>query len=587
MPKTHSRSGAEAMTFVGTTIAATILATRFCVFAQTHPPHMAKDEAHYPFVYGVASGSPLPDGVMIWTYVESSAPAETLSWEVAEDENFSVVAARGTVVATESTGRTAKADVRGLAPGKRYYYRFEDASGRRSVVGRTQTAPAGAVAALRFGVVSCSSVYSGYFNAYRKLSQRNDLDALIHLGDYIYDFVDEDEKVFVPEPFPQVPQTLSEWRNRHAYYLLDPDLRAARQNLPWIMLWDNHDLNADSPDDGARAFWEWNPVRMPDSSDARRIYRSYAFGDLADVVILDALLHRPAPGDDTLSILGETQFDWFRRTLLASTARWRVIGNQKLVSSLSAPALPGFEGDVSPWGLYPGGRERFGRALRARNNNILVGGDAHIGFANDFADSTYRLDDKTGAYAPEFLPNSVSRGNVDEQVGSLFGSPEQINRLGRDLIYPENPHVRYMDLVSHGYGILDVRRDSAKAEFWHCPILEISEEQNLAATAVVYAGTRHWNATHSPTQRPTLELPPILTVYPNPARDKAFLRTNIGGVKTFRVVCAADGKIVACGAFAGQIAPLNAGALAEGLYFAFVGREGAYATAKFCVLRNR
>ena len=561
------------------------------LFAQTYPPHLAKDEAHRPFVCGVASGSPLPDAVVLWTFVETDSP-QTLNWQIASDENFANVVAQGTVSANEETGYTAKVDARGLAPGTRYFYRFLDGEGKASAVGKTQTAPSGNTENVRLGVVSCSSIYSGYFNAYRKLSQRTDLDVVVHLGDYIYDFVDEDEQVFVPVPFPTEPQNLAEWRKRHAYYLMDPDLRAARQNLPWILLWDNHDLERSSPDAGARAFWEWSPVRMPDSTELRRIYRKYAFGDLAELTILDALLHRPQKIDgqpDTLSILGETQFDWFKDSMHASTAKWNIIGNQKLVSYFAIPILPGYESDNSPWAEYPGGRERFGKALLSRQNNVLIGGDAHIGFANDFADSTYKPDDKTGAYAPEFLPNSVSRGNLDEQVGTTFGSPAQLNRLGRDLVYPNNPHIRFIELVSHGYGVLDVKADSVTAEFWLCPILELSEQESLAVRMSVYDGLRHWNDYRLPVSRPSNHVSARLGVYPNPAKDKVRLRFGgFSGAKTeYKIVRAADGAVVETGAFAGTEADflLNIEEYGDGMYIVCAGSNKHFVSQKFLKIR--
>jgi alkaline phosphatase D len=547
---------------------------------------LAPDTAHAPFVYGVASGSPRVDGVTLWTYVATTAP-QTLAWQVAADSTFADVVAQGQTTAGPETGYTVKIDVEGLRAGKRYFYRFLANDGKTSVVGKTRTT--GASNRVRLGIVSCSSVYSGYFNAYRNLARRQDVDAVVHLGDYIYDFVDEDEKVFVPDPFPTVPQNLTEWRKRHAYYLLDPDLRAARQNLPWLMIWDNHDLDRGAPDDGARAFWEWNPIRMPDTTDLRRIYQTYAFGDPADVVLLDALLHRPPKTDgqpDTLSILGETQFAWFKEQLAASTARWRIIGNQKLISSFSVPFLPGFENDNSPWAEYPGGRERFGRALLNKADNVLIGGDAHIGFANDFADPTYRPDDRTGAYAPEFLPNSVSRGNVDEQVGNAFGSPSQLNRLGRDLVYPNNPHIRFIDLVSHGYGILDVSRDSVVAEFWFCPILEKTDQESLAVKIAVRAGQRHWNAPTTPTARTLSEYAPYVRLHPNPAQD--FIRITWGGRETpsvqYRIVRAGDAKIMARGALpAGprsHLFPLSD--YPSGLYILYLHTDEHYWAEKFC-----
>jgi hypothetical protein len=266
---------------------------------------MAPDCA--PFRHGVASGDPRPDGVVLWTRIDPAAAA-AVDWEVAEDAAFATTVAGGQATTDAARDWTVKIDVTGLAPARTYFFRFRAPDGRTSALGRTRTAPAGDAQRLRFVVASCSSVYSGFFNAYRRIAERADLDLVIHLGDYIYDFVDEDEQVRVPIPFPLVPTDLVEWRARHAYYTLDPDLRLARAMHPWAVIWDNHDVEAAAaPDyDGSvQAFREWIPVRDVPPERPERLYRVLHYGGLADVVFMDTLLFRDlelVPGTQGASI---------------------------------------------------------------------------------------------------------------------------------------------------------------------------------------------------------------------------------------------------------------------------------------------
>ena len=175
--------------------------------AQTMPPNIYADSAHAPFLHGVASFDPTATKVILWTKVDpgiNSGPM-TLTWEVFEDAALTQQLGTGTAIAASNTDWTAKADVDFPSAGQFYWYRWSDGQGHFSPVGRTKTAQ-GAVGQVRLAVMSCSSVYSGYFNAYQRVANRNDLDLVVHLGDYIYDFVDADEQVRVPSPAPVDPR---------------------------------------------------------------------------------------------------------------------------------------------------------------------------------------------------------------------------------------------------------------------------------------------------------------------------------------------------------------------------------------------
>ena len=286
------------------------------------------DPALRPFYHGVASGDPLPDGVILWTRVtpEEDGPV-AVRWRVATDPQLRDVVQEGE--ATTDVGRdyTVKVDVRGLRPDAAYYYGFE-ALGARSITGRTRTAPAGAADHLRFAVVSCSNYQSGYFNAYARIAERDDLSAVVHLGDYIYEYAEggfgyTDELGRGHEPDFEIVQ-LDDYRIRYSFYRLDPDLRAAHQQHPFVTVWDDHEFANNAWEGGAenhqpetegdwedrkasayQAYFEWMPVR---ETAPNRIYRRIAFGDLVELFMLDTRIEereKQAESDVPFLAVGE------------------------------------------------------------------------------------------------------------------------------------------------------------------------------------------------------------------------------------------------------------------------------------------
>jgi alkaline phosphatase D len=346
--------------------------------------------------------------------------------------------------------------------------------------------------------VSCSSIFSGYFNAYRHLALREDIDALIHLGDYIYDTVDPDEKVRLPQPYPQAPTTLAAWRARHQYYLLDPDLRLLRQRHPLIVLWDNHDLGSRGGrlDDGVRqamqAFHEWVPIRH-DAARPEVIYRTLRYGKLLDIILLDVRLYRdrrPAVQNaPDRTMLGTTQKRWLAEQLKHSQALWRLIGSQNKFGAWSFTGLYDF--DRTSWDGYAGERRDVLRSIRDETpgNTIIISGDAHISLAMDLPIRPFApfWSKERQSRAVEFLPPSVTRGNGDEAGISLVAL-----RAAEVVTYWTNPHIRYIELTHHGYGLLDVRPDQVTAEFWYVPILAIDDHATFALGLVVQQGTNRW-----------------------------------------------------------------------------------------------
>ncbi|MFN8394093.1 MAG: alkaline phosphatase D family protein [Bacteroidia bacterium] len=511
----------------------------------TYPPNIFADTAQAPFLWGVGSFDPTADHVILWTKVDpqgGSSPI-TLHWETFGDAALTQPIGNGTAMASSTTNWTAKYDVSYPAAGTYYWYRWHDGNGHYSAVGRTKTAPTGMVPQLRMAVMSCSSIFSGYFNAYRRIGERNDLDLVIHLGDYIYDFVDQDEQVRVPVPAPIDPQTLAEWRDRQDYYLLDPDLRLARQNHPWTVIWDNHDVDGDSPQhmaDAIQAFQEYVPMRLQNSGQPDKIYRSLSYGELVDLHLTDVETQRDM---DTLpngdwSIMGNAQWDWLSQSISASNARWHLIGNEKMFTQFSTAGLgslisfgDGPVADSSAWDGYNADRVRLLDYLDQNgiDNTIILSGDIHMSFICDAPSDYNNYDPGTGSgsKAMEFLPTSISRGNFDE--AGITGFLAQLVQVA---IETANPHHVHSELTSHGYGILDIRPDTATAEFWYSPILQISTSESFSTGYYAVTGENHWrrSAISSPTglitalPAPDEVLPMRVEVFPNPVRDYATLR---------------------------------------------------------------
>lgn len=554
----------------------TILCCLLCLtcFAQKIP---ILNTSLKPFYYGVASGDPLQDKVIIWTRITpENLPSSSISvsWEMATDLSFSNIVNSGNVITDSSKDWTIKIDVDRLQAGKTYYYRFKSPDGIYSLIGRTKTAPYSNVSNLRFAVISCSSIFSGYFNAYKRIAERADLDAVIHVGDYIYDFVDMDEPNRVrPIDTGRTLVSLDDFRSIHAYYHLDPDLRAAHQQHPFIILWDNHDMSwsrGDSLSDpkyaGAiQAFYEWTPIREP--ADRKKMYRYLSYGGLADIVLSDVTHFRQKPflppgtsgsDDPNRKLWGDEQYSWLTDKLKSSTAKWKIVASEKQFGQWDLVGVPtgttqgiGFvsllsEGDVNE---YNADRVRFLKFLRDNkiNNTIVISGDLHFSFAMDLCENPFNpqyYNRYTGdkSVAVEFQPTSITRVNLDEKTKGLL-PPALINSITENSLQI-NPHHRYADLVQHGYGILDLRNDKATGEFWYCNKLLLNDTvQKMDAAFEVYDTINHWNRIKLTTPTiPLLQAPPLapfelatalyntkvldakVELFPNPAQDIATLK---------------------------------------------------------------
>ena len=339
----------------------------------------------YSFDHGVASGDPLEDAVILWTRV-SGAGGEALSvrWQVARDAGMRSVIASGTAGTDAGRDYTVKVDATGLPSGGDLYFQFA-VGDLVSPVGRTKTLPAGRVEEARLAVVSCSNYPYGYFHAYRDIAGRDDVDAVVHLGDYIYEYgmgeyATERAEVLgrIPDP-PTELLTLDDYRRRYGQYRSDPDLAAMHGRHPMIVVWDDHEIANDGWRDGAQnhggrddvdegswaarreaavqAWYEWLPVRGEPGRRRTRIYRDFRWGDLLSLVMLDTRYYgrdrQPDVSDtdgslesinavlngDRRQLLGRKQARWLRKRLRQRDTTWQALGQQVLLGPLYSPDL--------------------------------------------------------------------------------------------------------------------------------------------------------------------------------------------------------------------------------------------------------
>lgn len=492
----------------------TIIGISLCLAAQQYPQNIFADSAYAPFLYGVASGDPLRDRVIIWTKVEpftwsdSGQTEVLLRWQIAEDSSFTATINEGEVRTNAEKDYTAKADATGLQPGKRYYYRWITADGKISRTGRARTLPDDSVKQFKLAVVSCSSIWAGFFNAYSRIAERNDIDFLLHVGDYVYDFADEKQLNRMPAEYPKDVSSLKEWRERHTYYLLDPDLRAARQYKTWFALWDNHDTDIEPPgktEEAIRAFYEYLPIRMPDENHPERIYRKFQFGTLADLHLIDMHLFRGKeeyePGKK--SVLGLQQDAWLKSNLQNSKAHWQLLANQEMMTDWLSEGAPkairnkrgnGRVFDPSNWNGFPEDRQRLYDFIENNriNNVVVLTGDIHMSFVMNMTgypkDKTkYNKRTGEGAIGVEVTGPSISRLNMKEAGVPGFLIP-LVQRVSRNL----NPHHVWCKFTKHGYYTLDVTFDRCIAEFWYVPIKKITNKQKFGRGYTVKSGDNHW-----------------------------------------------------------------------------------------------
>ncbi len=504
------------------------------------------------FRHGVASGEPLPEAVVIWTRVTPSddalpgsnkgAPTEVF-WEVSRDADFKTIVQSGKVMSSAARDHTLHIDVTGLQASTPYWYRFATQDGV-SPTGRTKTAPAlnAKPAALRFGMVTCAEYEFGFFAAYRHLAARNDIEAVLHMGDYIYEFGTSYGPVATPgagfgrvhNP-PKEITTLSDYRTRYSQYRSDPDLQKLHARHPFITIYDDHEIandwwreGAENHDDsegafidrlaaGLQAWREWLPLRPFSATDPLRAWRRMQFGDLVDLWALDARLYRdqqptnaivgygsvdPAVDSPTRTMLGAEQKTWLKAGLAASTARWKVLSNQvPFYPFVVGAALPNvleqvldpLDGTLPPlpatltvedWNGYRAEQQEMMAVMAEAKNVVVLTGDYHESFAAEVPihPGDYLLNGNS--VAVEFICPSVTSPGLSETLEGVGIGPlsSLINPVFELNLTLANPWVKYHEGFSNGFAVVEFGRERTQMDYWF-----IADRSKADTTATVAA----------------------------------------------------------------------------------------------------
>ncbi|MGZ4505524.1 MAG: alkaline phosphatase D family protein [Nocardioidaceae bacterium] len=444
------------------------------------------------FTLGVASGDPLPDGVVLWTRLAPEPlaadgrggmpdQAVPVAWQVATDERFTHVVRSGTETAHPAYAHAVHAEVSGLRPGAEYFYRFR-AGGELSPVGRTKTAPAAGSRLDRFAFAfaSCQNYPDGFFNAYAHMAEE-DLDLVAFLGDYIYEG-DSQGSIGRGHLPAKEAWSLADYRVRHAQYRSDPDLQAVHAAFPWAVVLDDHEVDDNWADDVSekdgepdqnrrvflrrrarafRAYYEHLPLRRaqrPNGPDMQ-LYRRLGFGDLMDFYLLDTRQYRDDQvrdahrADPDRTILGARQKAWLEREVAGPTGRWNVLAQQVFFSQRDFARGSATQFSNDAWDDYEVERNgiRDHLAAAGTSNPVVITGDVHANYVCDIlADFDHPASATVGT---ELVGTSISSGGDGSDA-----VPDQATQLG------ENPHIKFID-NNRGYVRNVVTRDAWTADF--------------------------------------------------------------------------------------------------------------------------
>jgi len=495
------------------------------------------------FAHGVASGDPLTDRVILWTRItpgQDSGAGSTgdiaVGWRLATDAAMQQVVATGTATTSARQDFTVKVDAAGLLPGHVYYYQFE-AAAVKSAVGRTKTLPRADVRQVKLAVFSCSNYPFGFFNVYADAALRDDIDAALHLGDYIYEYESTGYGAAQGKQLDRVSEPrdvllrLEDYRRRYAQYRSDPDLQAVHAAMPFIAVWDDHEIADDTWCDGsldhktsaygpfrlrklaaATAYHEWMPIRTPDPSAPDQIYRSFDFGGIVSLHMLDT---RVVGRDQQLimssyfdadkrfdearyrrdvyapqrQMMGSVQMAWLERQVAQSTARWQMLGQQVLMARmeypravllgecnstdytalkrrvaadpgcaneqeqrwLAAPSVPCY---LDSWDGYQSERERvFAIMEQHRKNLVVLAGDTHNAWASDLVDANGR---QAGV---EFATPGVTSPGMEG--GYPDRDPDDVAAMMVEMIAP----LYYAQTSKRGYLVVTASHEQVRCDF--------------------------------------------------------------------------------------------------------------------------
>jgi len=473
-------------------------AASFCVLPligqQTHGALKRTIFQNDPFQLGIASGDPSADGFVLWTRLAPdplngggmSAEDVAVGWEIGTDEGMSNIVRSGRTVASSSLAHSVHVELEGLQPDRWYFYRFH-AGDAVSPVGRTRTAPLpqARIDRLRFSFVSCQHFETGYYNAYRHMLD-DDLDLIIHLGDYIYESGVTKRDDPVRRHNSAEIQSLDDYRNRHALYRGDPDLQAAHARHPWLVTWDDHEFDNNYASDiseqshvdtesflkrracAYQAYYEHMPLRRSSIPQGPhlQLYRSVPWGLLAEFDVLDTRQYRtdqpcgdkrtqPCDGiyADSATLLGNKQEQWLKQQLQNSHATWNVLAQQVMMARVDRDPTSGIVYSPDQWSGYDVGRRRLLQFFADAKivNPVVLTGDIHNNWVNDLK---VDFDDDAGdIVATEFVGTSVSSGGN--------GSPTRSDTPG---VLRDNPFVRFFN-NERGYVRCQVTPDGWTSDY--------------------------------------------------------------------------------------------------------------------------
>lgn len=443
-----------------------------------------------PFLLGVASGDPEPDGFVLWTRLSTDTrrgdgalptTAIPVRWEVATDAGFHRIVQKGTASATPEMGHAVHVEVTGLPAHREFFYRFHTADAT-SPVGRSRTAPAATatVDRLRFAFASCQNYEHGYYHAHRDLAQQ-DVDAVLFLGDYIYEYRSKDRPRV--HTLPKL-ETLDDYRTCYAQYHGDPDLQAAHAAHPWIVTFDDHEVennwagDIDQENDPPAAFlkrraaafqayYENMPLRrtsLPTGPDMT-VYRTLTYGTLAQFTVVDTRQFRTdqpcgdnfkAPcteqANPAATMMGSKQETWFQNAMAKSPAQWNIVANQVMVQQLKEQRNNETVFNMDQWDGYPAARKRLTDFLAARkpSNPVIVTGDTHQTWVGDLkADFN---DPHSATVGTELVGTSITSGG--DGIAKTRFSDEEL---------AANPHIVYNNDL-RGYFLCEVNPSEMRSE---------------------------------------------------------------------------------------------------------------------------
>ncbi len=570
------------------------------------------------FYHGVASGDPLTDAVIIWTRItptDFTNPVE-VNYIMALDTGMINIVSQGSMMTDASKDYTVKFDVTGLQPDTYYYYEF-NGLGSTSARGRTKTAPLGQVNDLRFAVVSCANLEAGYFNVYKALKERNDFEAVLMLGDYIYEYEEGGyaqntsiDRVFDPT---HETLTLADYRLRYSVYHMDQSLQQLHQNFPWICVWDDHESANNSFENGAQnhnageglwnerklaaqmAYFEWLPIR-PKATNNYDIYRKFQYGNLLDLFMVDTRLNgRNEQGinvnDPNRTILGADQYQWLTDQLDSSNAQWKVLGNQVIMAPVTIFGNP-INDDA--WDGYPVERENVLNFLstNAIKNFTVITGDVHTSWAFDLKLNGNNV-------GVEFVTPSVTSPGSPINVGGL--------------LLLENPHIKFVELTEHGFIILDINQQRIQADWFFINTITVNNNSAYSWVKSLYSNNNAMQLFEStmastPSAKYNVALAPLcpqvenplslnlikdnsielIGVYPNPGLSNINVHyySMDGGVHRLEIlnlngeILRDNEKLTNCNN--STIATLDISSLAPGVYFIrIINAKGKTVTARF------